>query len=110
MRWRGTTDRILRISRNLFGETVTFQRPPSAPIEVRAIYNESYLLENPNRSPSDVDTRVAIVDFRAIDLPYEPLQEDLVTVDTRFGTRTFTIWRVEPDGWARYRCYLGDVP
>ncbi len=105
MNWRGTTDRILKTSRNIFGQVVTYQRGADAPFEVRGIFTEAYRMDDPKQSGLNIDSTYTIIDFRSDDLPYAPNEDDIVTVN---GT-AYTIWRSMPDGWARFRCFLEAV-
>ena len=105
MDWRRTTDSILKTSRNIFGQAVTYQRLPDAAFAVRGIFTEAYRMDDPKQSGLNIDTLYTIIDFRSEDLPYAPGVNDIVTVN---GT-SYYIWRCMPDGWGRYRCILREL-
>lgn len=105
MMWRAITDSIMDISTQVMGEEATIQSGSSPYHPVRGIFEEATNVDETDGFV-DIENYRAFIDFQASVMPFEPTQDDRITI-VRSG-KTYLVDRVIFDGYARYRCYLKD--
>ena len=77
------------------------------PLALRAIYEEATNFDEPGAwGLANLENAKAMADFKFGDLTVVPKKGDVLTVIAT--GQQYTVYQVDSDGWARYRCLLED--
>lgn len=91
--WENLADKIIRTGISTFGRAVKYHALQREPVEILAIFDETFSTVDPNTG-AVIDSTTPVIHVRLADLPCSPSPGDRVCIDERF----FRVVSHQPDG------------
>lgn len=78
--WRSITDRIIKTTRNTFGESVTYKPKAGGSYQIKAIFDNEYQAIDPD-TQAVVSSSIPVLGVRLRDLQAAPKRGDRVVIN-----------------------------
>lgn len=99
--WRNLTDRIIKTTRDTFGETVTYKPKAGGSYQIKAIFDNEYQLVDPD-TQATISTSQPVLGVRLRDLQAPPKRGDIVVVNGA----SYQIVENKDDSWGHSQLVL----